>query len=185
LEELIRASVEAGADHIVASCLDIPKSIYNEVIHRLSKISERSAYDYKKLYNESIGNSFHADIKYRKRLFSKVREICDKLGVTFALCMEFELLDGVPVGLNKEFMSSINCEGMNIPIYVKVNGKFQPACDCNGACLTCREAKCGVEELAMGKPLNKKKDWKLQDYKRWSHLFLPSMKLGKLLGIVL
>jgi DNA repair photolyase len=183
LENLIKASVEEGADHIVASCLDIPKSIYNEVIHYLSRISPQSAYDYRKLYNESMGNSFHADIKYRKGIFTMVREICDRIGVTFALCMEFELIDGVPVGLNREFMSSTNCEGMDIPIYVRVNGVFQPACDCSGACLTCKEAKCGIEELAMGNPSNKKKDWKLQDYKRWSHLFLPSMKIEKLLGI--
>jgi len=88
--------------------------------------------------------------------------------------MEYELIDGKPKGLNQEFMSSINCEGINIPIYHRVGKGFEPIVDCQGACLNCQEAICGINDLAMGKEANSKKDWKLKDYRRWSQLELFS-----------
>ena len=70
-------------------------------------------------------------------------------------------------GLNRYFMSSVNCEGIDIPLYKRRGGKFYPICDCKGNCLNCQTALCGIEDLAMAHP-DSKKDWKLKDYKRWS-----------------
>jgi len=171
LKDLILAVIDAGANHLISSCLDIPKLIYDYIIQNIKQNFGNSiAYDYRKLYHESIDNYMNADIDYRKRLFCFLREECDRQGITFALCMEYELIDGKPKGLNQEFMSSINCEGINIPIYGRVGKIFKPIVDCNGACLTCQEAICGINDLAMGKKENSKKDWKLKDYRRWSQL---------------
>jgi hypothetical protein len=81
--------------------------------------------------------------------------------------MEYELLAGRPVGLNREFMSSTNCEGVDVPVYRRCGDGFVPAADCSGACLTCTDAVCGIEDLAMGAGVEKR-DFNLRDYRRWS-----------------
>jgi len=169
LLDLIKKAKDSGAGHIIASSLDIPRSLYEYIMDRLSSIFGSSfVYDYKRLYTELIDAYYNAKIDYRKRLFSFLRESCDNLGLTFALCMEYELLGGRPVGLNKEFSNTINCEGIDIPIYIRDGKRFRPASPCRGACLHCKEAICGIEDLALAKYPEKKKDFKLADYKRWS-----------------
>jgi hypothetical protein len=81
--------------------------------------------------------------------------------------MEYELKEGRPVGLNAEFMSSANCEGVNVPLYRRRGDRFEPAAACDGACLACVEARCGIDDLAMGTG-GGKKDFTLADYRRWS-----------------
>lgn len=168
LKLIVKRAIDSGASHIVASCMDIPLKIYDDIINHLKPFSSGLVYDIKKLYKERFGNYLHAKIDYRKKIFDFLRNLCDKLNISFALCMEYELVDGKVVGLNSEFMSSKNCEGINIPIYVRKGNKFEPACDCNGACLYCKDAKCGIEDLAMGKSEATKKAFTLSDYRRWS-----------------
>jgi DNA repair photolyase len=179
LSEVVARSVDCGARHIVASVLDIPKKIFSFVISKIKEyFGNSTAWDYKKLYVEDIGY-INAKIEYRRRVFDFLRNLCDKKNITFALCMEYELkrAEGSisselkPIGLNREYMSSINCEGINIPIYVREGKYFHPATkegECYGNCLSCKEALCGIKDLAMGRDENTKKDWKLKDYRRWS-----------------
>jgi DNA repair photolyase len=166
LSALIAEVASVGAKHVVASCLDLPWKIKKQTIKALATINPKVGAHYDCLYYEDIGY-LNADLSYRKELFSEVRRLCHQHGLTFALCMEYELVDGKPKGLNQEFMTSANCEGMDIPLYVRRGEKFVPAADCSGACLNCTSAECGIEDLAMGKP-HSKKDWKLADYRRWS-----------------
>jgi hypothetical protein len=81
--------------------------------------------------------------------------------------MEYQLKEGEIVGLNQEFMSSRNCEGINIPIYGRKEEKFYPVSNCSGECLNCSDPECGIEDLAMSKD-GSRKDWYLKDYRRWS-----------------
>lgn len=171
LREIIIKAKGKGVTHIVASCLDIPKSTYGGIIDYIKNFGLGLNNDYKKLYTEVMGNSLHAEINYRKRLFCFLRETCDKYGLSFALCMEFELNKGEVIGLNREFMSSDNCEGINIPVYIKQGNCFEPAADCLGNCLSCSQAKCGILELSTGNEKGEKR-WKLNDYKRWSKKML-------------
>jgi len=104
-----------------------------------------------------------------------MREICDRNKVTMGLCMEFESLDGKKVrGLNREFMSSNNCEGVNVPIYVRKGdgGCFEPVRGCDGNCLEChfsdKTPVCGIPDLKKGGA------WKLRDYRRWSRNLLQA-----------
>lgn len=172
LEELILRVVDAGASHIIASSLDIPKSIHGYVMNGIKQFGVGLVYEYRRLYSELIDSYYNASIVYRKSLFTSLREICDKHQVTFALCMEYELRNGHPIGLNKEFMSSANCEGMDIPIYVRHGSAFQEATECSGTCLLCKKARCEIQDLAMGRDKDTKKDWHLSDYKRWGQLDL-------------
>ena len=176
LEELVRRVVDAGAGHIITSCMDIPRALKNELYEELGKrFEEFPKREFERLYTEVISGRFHANIEYRRKLFRTMREICERNEVTMGLCMEFESLGGKKVeGLNKEFMSSKNCEGIDIPIYVRRgDGKrFEPVWGCDGNCLKChfsdKEPVCDIPDL------KKAGAWKLRDYKRWSKNIIKS-----------
>jgi hypothetical protein len=73
-------------------------------------------------------------------------------------------------GLNRYFMTSVTCEGKAVPLYGKAGSKFKALANCDGACLYCRKACCGIEELRTAG------SWKLKDYKRWSQLSVNASK---------
>jgi hypothetical protein len=159
--------IDSGAGHVTASVMDVPTKIAKEVFAKFRTLGVGFAYDLEKLYCELIDGYFHASIEYRKRVFDCLRNICEGRGITFALCMEYELRDGRAVGLNGEFMSSVNCEGFGVPVYTRKDDGFVPAAQCSGACLACEEPLCGIEDLAMGRGAGKM-DFTLRDYRRWS-----------------
>lgn len=175
LKELLLKAKDSGAKHIIASVLDIPLKIYDFVLENIKKYFGTGVYyDYKNLYIERIGY-INAKIDYRLKIFDYLRNLCDKYGLTFALCMEYRILDDTkksktPMyeGLNKIFMSSVNCEGIDIPVYIRKSNieKFYPAADCKGVCLTCENALCGIPELAQGKKVPQ--SLRLKDYKSFS-----------------
>ena len=178
LKPLIEKGVDSGARHVVASVLDIPAKIAKEVFANFKIFGVGFGYDLKRLYSESLDACLHAKIDYRKKVFDTIRNLCDARGMTFALCMEYETIEGSLVGLNTEFMSSVNCEGVNVPIYRRSGNEFVPAAECPGACLTCKDASCGIADLAMGRSPGKK-DFTLADYRRWSrHLDKREMSGG-------
>jgi DNA repair photolyase len=164
---LIERGIDSGARHVVASVMDIPTKIGKEVIASFGTFGVGFVYDIEKIYCELIDGYLHAAIDYRKRIFDTLLDLCEARGVTFAVCMEYELQGGRPVGLNREFMSSTNCEGMDVPVYIRRGDGFVPAADCTGACLTCTSAACGIDDLAMGRGAEKT-DFTLRDYRRWS-----------------
>ncbi|MCD6574609.1 hypothetical protein J7K97_02890 [Candidatus Aerophobetes bacterium] len=168
IKEIIQKAKDSGCTHIVASCLDIPLKIFNQILNVIDKkFGTGYKWDYRKLYRENIDGYMHADINYRKKIFDRMRNICERKNLTFALCMEYELIDGKPQGLNREFMSSTNCEGVDIPVYIRKGDKFYPAANCKGNCLNCTTPECGIPDLAMGKGKGNT-SWKLKDYRRWS-----------------
>lgn len=162
---LISKVKKLGANHIVVSCLDIPFKLRDSVIEFVGKLGPKLRAKYIDLYTEKISNGLHADIKYRINLFKSIRNICNELGVTFALCMEFRKGEGGSLeGLNKYFMTSYNCEGIDIPVYRRVvgadkentyvsseKGWFEPMEEClatgRGNCLNCKEKACGIKTL--------------------------------------
>ncbi len=167
LKALIERGIESGARHIVSSVMDIPARMAKEVFAKFRGLGVGLLYDLERTYCDSIDGYLHAGIDYRRRIFDILRNLCEARGITFALCMEYEKVGGGVVGLNREFMSSVNCEGMDVPLYVRDGERFSPAADCSGACLNCVDARCGVDDLAMGRDKGKK-DFNLRDYRRWS-----------------
>jgi DNA repair photolyase len=167
LEELVRKVVDSGAGHIITSCMDIPGAQKYEIYVEIEKRFGIPKREMSNLYTEELSGRFHANIEYRKKLFTMLRKICDRNGVSMSLCMEFETLGGKKVrGLNNEFMSSNNCEGIDIPIYVRKGDNFEPVEGCNGNCLKCHFSEkvpaCGISDLREAGAC------KLRDYRRWS-----------------
>lgn len=168
LTELIERATGIGAKHIIASVLDIPLRIKEKILKALKNhFGVGIEWNYRKLYQEKIHAYLNARIDYRKKIFDLLGNICEKKNITFALCMEYQLKEGEIVGLNQEFMSSQNCEGINIPIYGRKEEKFYPVSSCSGECLNCSDPECGIEDLAMSKD-GSRKDWYLKDYRRWT-----------------
>ncbi|MFC1683499.1 radical SAM protein [Candidatus Zixiibacteriota bacterium] len=168
LATLVQRAAGCGAKHIVASVMDIPRRISAEIFAHLDRLDRSLSSRARKLYRQAIGGSLQADLGYRRKLFSRLRSDCDRAGITFALCMEYRLDDGVPLGLNAEFSSAANCEGINIPVYLRRGDRFEPAAECDGACLKCRDPRCGIDDLSMGRRENSRRDFYLRDYRRWS-----------------
>jgi DNA repair photolyase len=176
---LIQKAADCGIGHIVASVMDIPRGMAAQIFHHLESLKAGLASRLRRLYREPLDGSLHADLAYRRAIFTRLREECDRTGITFALCMEYHMDGGRPVGLNAEYMSSDNCEGIDIPVYFRAGDRFLPAADCNGACLTCQDPRCGIQDLAMGKAGVAKRDFNLADYRRWGQLLsFPAVDPG-------
>ena len=170
IEEIIKRGVDNGVRHIISSVMDIHISVKEEIFTEIEKrfgLSKRKKIE--NLYKEKIGSYLHTEISYRRRIFTILRNLCDKYKITFALCMEFERRNGKIYGLNREFASSINCEGINIPVYKRNGEKFYPSASCDGNCLNCKKPLCGIDELAQGKVKNNNyKGFTYYDYLKWS-----------------
>jgi DNA repair photolyase len=182
LRRLVGAVREAGANHIVASCMDLPLTSRKRTLERLALVMpgpDRAAFTRRLegLYRERIGSSQHAAEGYRRDLFGFLRGAATEAGLTFALCMEYVAPPtpwggggGLPVGLNREFATTRNCEGLDVPLYVRggPDEPFRPVPGCDGACLYCDRERaaetCGLPELAGGGA------WELADYRRWGRV---------------
>jgi DNA repair photolyase len=178
LRALVTAIQEAGADHLVASCMDVPLIARNRILERLAIAippADRHAWlrRWESLYRERIGGAAHAAEGYRRDLFAYVRGLGREAGMTFALCMEYgapAARGEMPVGLNREYATARNCEGLDVPVYVRdrPGEQFRPVAGCDGACLWCAAERaaeiCGMPELAGGGA------WDLAGYRRLSAL---------------
>ena len=167
LEKIVKTAAKAGANHIIASVLDIPYALYNYFLKHISRLfGMEMRKKYILLYTEKF-SYLNAKIEYRRRIFSILKDICRQHRLTFALCMEFERKEGKAKGLNQYFATALNCEGKDTPIYIRRGKKFYSVSKCRGNCLSCDTPYCGIEELAYkktGKPLA----LKLSDYRRFS-----------------
>jgi len=168
IRDLVERAKSEGAKHVIFSLCDIgrPGELRRKRLLSIVKEHFPDAYD---LWLRVYRFSQDGDIAYRRRIFKIARKICDEVGVTMALCMEFEELevDGKVFyrGLNEEFMSSTSCEGLDTPIYwrARLDDKFKPLEGCNGACLLCAK---GLQKPVCGqRVLIKASALKLRDYR--------------------
>ena len=174
IKEIIDAAINTGANHIGLSILDIPIFIKDEIFNHLALIKGENIIEkYRKLYNERITSDLHSNIKYRKNLLKQIKNYCIQNNITMSTCMEFEIITKENKiyynSLNNahQFMTSDNCEGINIPIYTRKNlkDKFKTA-KCKGNCLYCKltPVPCEIPQL------QEARNWKLKDYRFWSKL---------------
>lgn len=170
---LLKEAKERGVKHVVASCLDIPLRIKGSVLESLSRWDSSLPYKYSSLYRERLSNSLQANLEYRKKLFSFLREVTSSLGLTFSLCMEFAK-EGE--NLNEFYATSKNCEGKVMPVSIRHGRRFSPLpCSNEGSCLSCFKPACGIKDLAMG---GKVKYLSYKDFRRLGN----ARGLGSLFG---
>lgn len=188
LQKIILEASLRGVKHVVASSVDVPIGTSKKAYQWMYSLNSSPPIPFEQLFCECIGARFHADITYRRRLFSTLRELAVKKGMSFALCMEFEKIAdpvsgaGILGGLNEDFMTgTLNCEGVDVPIYRRnrdetyrseITGEerplFAPVSEkCKGNCLSCTDSPCGIPDLAQS-GRDRCRGWRLSDYRRWS-----------------
>jgi DNA repair photolyase len=146
-------AADAGASHLVASCIDVPRGMGEDLLPLFARLSGelgegRPEADYRRLFRENIRGDLNAAEGYRREKFSLLADVCRDEGLTFSVCMEFKVGEGGEVsGFNEEFMTSPSCEGAVVPIYVRgdLGSPFHPLRGCNGNCLSHAkgEGECG------------------------------------------
>lgn len=145
LREMFERVAAAGATHVIMSSLDIPSKRKRDFYGFLGKLTDIKMIE--SLYENNgqmVGRDLNATMEYRRDLFSLGKNLATKNGLTFSLCMEFEVTtkNGATWhrGLNEDFMTSTACEKVEIPIYWRKSLKeqFKPlslTSKCDGNCL--------------------------------------------------
>lgn len=170
IRELVVRAKQEGAKHVIFSLCDIDAEHLLDVFNLIREFFPDAYPKWKKIYVEKIGRDYNASIEYRRRVFRICRKICDEIGVTMALCMEFERIIGNKImykGLNDEFMTSNVCEGKIVPLYHrwKLDEQFKPIKNCDGNCLAYAKG-IGSCNLTCNFPkIGRAQALKLEDYK--------------------
>lgn len=177
---IITMAKEAGANHIITSCVDVPNVSLFPLFKKLSKLygEGKSLEEYKTLYSDYQNNDRNATLEYRREKFGLFQEICNEKDITMSLCMEFRKdAAGIYHGMNEEFMTSQACEGMVIPMYFrnKKDEKFRPMPKCDGNCLAFAKGEGNCSGVCNYKPFMTADGNDLREYKR----FKPQVKTGK------
>ncbi|MCX8204656.1 MAG: hypothetical protein N3H31_03305 [Candidatus Nezhaarchaeota archaeon] len=170
VEEVVARAASEGARHIVFSVCDLGEPWAEGTVKVVEEHFPWALSTWRRVYRWRRGAArADASIKYRREVFRRAREVCESLGVTMALCMEFEeLWRGGRLwfrGLNEDFMTSTCCEGKETPIYYRLSLRdaFKPLAGCNGSCLACAK---GLQSPTCGSPvLARAKALRLRDYR--------------------
>ncbi|MCP8315165.1 MAG: hypothetical protein H3Z53_12480 [archaeon] len=170
IRELVMRAKQEGAKHMIFSICDIDSEHLLKIFNLIREIFPDAYQIWKKIYVEKVGRDYDASIDYRRKIFKICRNICDEIGITMALCMEFEKMVGNKImyrGLNDEFMTSKVCEGKIVPLYHrwKIDEQFKPISNCDGNCLAYAKGR-GSCNLACNFPkMGKAQALRLEDYK--------------------
>ncbi len=170
LEFMFDEVATAGATHVIMSSMDIPsirKADFREFLGNIGDIDEIM-----KIYDKNgqmVGRDLNATMEYRRDLFGLGKKLANERGITFSLCMEFEVIGKGSEkrfrGLNEDYMTSPACEKVEIPIYYRkdLGNKFEPlslTTNCNGNCLY--HFLSGIEDL-------RKQTWRTLSTRRKNH----------------
>ncbi len=159
--KLIYWLAECGADHCIFKFVEI---VYPSVPNLIGKMRKRfgaRADKLEALFTQNIGGVRSIDEEHRIAGLELFSETCKKAGVTMALCYEYKyerdeegnVVNKTGVNLGPTFMTSDQCHGHRVPIYVKRGDRFEPLDVCPpGGCLYCSEehngtVPCGDERL--------------------------------------
>ena len=167
-EEIIRCvfskAHENGARHVIFSISDKNSRYWDMYKNNL----ERHGYgnligQLEEIYSDKQMGELHANLDYREKKIKVALKIAKDVGLTFALCMEFNRDQNNKnfADLNKKYKTSNNCEGVDTPLFKKnADGKWIPIKKCDGNCLygDC-SLSCGIPNLKKCRAL-KISDWK-------------------------
>jgi DNA repair photolyase len=148
--QLLETAKNVGAKHIISSTTRFDAEGMKEVRTRLTAAGmENVARRIRENYTYE-GRWLKVPRKKREEFHLNLRAEAEKVGLTFAVCMELD---------NSFDSSSItHCEGSpNSYMMIKTNeGKFKPICnaDCIRSCPNPREPPCGAPELALQYPFD-------------------------------
>lgn len=165
--QLIQILADHGADHCIFKFTEIVFSSVSGLITKMRKRFGARADKFEALFTQNIGGVKSMEEDYRKRGLDMFAEACQKAGVTMALCYEYEyerdgegnVVSKTGVNLGPKYMTSDQCHGRRVPMYVRRGERFEPLDVCPPAgCLTCADLNpggvpCGDTRLGLAKAL--------------------------------
>jgi len=161
--ELIHMLAMAGADHLIFKFVEIVHTSVTALINNMiSRFGPSRGGDFKKLFTQNIGGVRTIAEEYRIMALDMFSKECKEAGVTMSLCYEYEyqrdgagkIINKTGVNLGPKYMTSDQCHGHRVPVYVKRDGLFKPleVCPPQG-CLTCSDVPCGDARLGLATAL--------------------------------
>lgn len=166
--ELIHILAQAGADHLIFKFVEIVFTSTQALIgNMVSRFGTERGGAFKGLFTQNIGGVRTIDEEYRKAALDRFSVECRKAGVTMSLCYEYEfqrdetgkVVNRTGVNLGPKYMTSDQCHGHRVPVYVRRGDQFHPLDVCPpSGCLTCAEqhankVPCGDSRLGLAPAL--------------------------------
>lgn len=87
-ETLVKIVKERGVKHVVSSVADLVEGALSREEKYLDSFKPGLAEKYRALYTENINGRLHANINYRRRIFSEMLSICQSMDMAFGITWE-------------------------------------------------------------------------------------------------
>lgn len=158
VEHLFELLARAGADHVIVKFVEANHPWAGAMVERITRaFGANRAQSFIELFTEnSCGGQKTITEEYRREGHTRYRRQATKLKMTYSLCYEYtRRADGSWGSMGSEFITSDQCHGHRVPMYVRTGGNnsFEALGSCPPTgCLSCAddnagEPRCGSEKL--------------------------------------
>ena len=138
--QLLEELSQAGANHVIFKFVEIVSPAASAMVERMTKLfgADRGK-EFANAFREQTGGLRTIVQRVRKQWLDVFMQDTKKLGLTMALCYEYDHRTNKSIG--REYCTAAQCHGMRIPIHLKnAQGKFEPWEGCpDSGCLYCKE----------------------------------------------
>jgi DNA repair photolyase len=162
--ELIDMLADAGADHLIFKFVEIVYPSRAAIVRNMKAAFGERADAFESLFTQQIGGVYTIDEEYRKEALGVFADRCKAVGVTMALCYEYEyarnpdgsIRDKTGVSMGAKYLTADQCHGHRVPMFTRdaIGDPWREVESCPpSGCLTCSEqfptgVPCGSEILA-------------------------------------
>lgn len=181
--KLIKMVKKAGASHCIFKFVELVYPAVKPFRAVLAaRFGEKVAAGFDAVMTDNSSGVKTAAEEYRREALAIFKKTCDEVGVTMALCHEFENVDGGASIPMSGFQSAESCHGKSVPMYTRDSTAqaFRALTSCPpSGCLKCEESAgagkppCGSALLQQATAL------KLSDYAKMGTLTEVSPKVKK------
>jgi hypothetical protein len=162
--ELIDMLADAGADHLIFKFVEIVYPSRAAIVRNMKAAFGERADAFESLFTQQIGGVYTIDEEYRKEALGVFADRCKAVGVTMALCYEYEyarnpdgsIRDKTGVSMGAKYLTADQCHGHRVPMFTRdaIGDPWREVESCPpSGCLTCSDqfptgVPCGSEILA-------------------------------------
>lgn len=170
---LIHWLAEVGADHLIFKHIEISYPMRQTMIDRISqKFGDNRGGVFRSLFDapdSNIGGQATISEEYRKEVLDLYYDECKKVGVTSAVCYEYEyerdaqgkIVNKIGKSMGGRYLTADQCHGQRVPLHTRVtpDAPFTEVAECPpSGCLTCSDTnggkpRCGSELFGAAKAL--------------------------------
>ena len=170
IEALFERLADAGTDHVIVKFAEAGHAWRATFADRIARAFPGERSDcFRELFTENCcGGQRTIAEWYRREGHERYRRKATELGMTYSLCYEYtKRPDGRWISMGPEYLTSEQCHGHRVPMFVRQGDRFVPLDVCPpSGCLMCAETRddqkppCGSEMLASARA------WTKADFRR-------------------